>query len=245
MLLLLAGVLNPLAQKLTSGGQTMSRNMRGGLVAVLAGVLFAVAACGSSTGSGGVAGTTSSPAASAPPAASPSGGSSPSAAGSGAALNQALLQFQTVGGSSITGGAILTDLGDGTTAVTIGVVAAGVTEPMPAELAPGTCADMTAGGGASASPGASGASPAASAAASPAASAAASPAASGAASPSGEPGPVTAGPNGEYKLNDLNAGSSNTVIGTGLDALLGTPSAIVIHMSAADMSAVACADVKR
>jgi hypothetical protein len=245
MLLLLVGVLNPLAQKLTSGGQTMSRNMRGGLVAVLAGVLFAVAACGSSTGSGGVAGTTSSPAASAPPAASPSGGASASAAGSGAALNQALLQFQTVGGSSITGGAILTDLGDGTTAVTIGVVAAGVTEPMPAELAPGTCADMTAGGGASASPGASGASPAASAAASPAASAAASPAASGAASPSGDPGPVTAGPNGEYKLNDLNAGSSNTVIGTGLDALLGTPSAIVIHMSAADMSAVACADVKR
>jgi hypothetical protein len=242
MLLLLAGVLNPLAQKLTSGGQTMSRNMRGGLVAVLAGVLFAVAACGNTTGS---AAATASPPASAPPAASPSGGASPSAGGSGAALNQALLQFQTVGGSSITGGAILTDLGDGTTAVTIGVVAAGVTEPMPAELAPGTCADMTAGGGASASPGASGASPAASSAASPAASAAASPAASGAASPSGEPGPVTAGPNGEYKLNDLNAGASNTVIGTGLDALLGTPSAIVIHMSAADMSAVACADVKR
>src|SRR5215210_4346931 len=205
MLLLLVEVLNPSAQKLTSGGQTMSRNMRGGLVAILAGVLFVVAACGSSTGSGGVAGATSSPAASQPSAASPSGGASPSAGGSGAALNQALLQFQTIGGSNITGGAILTDLGDGTTAVTIGVVAAGITEPMPAELAPGSCAEM--GAGASASPGASGAaSPAASAAASPAASAAASPAASGAASPSGEPGPVTAGPNGEYKLNDLNAG---------------------------------------
>jgi hypothetical protein len=69
-------------------------------------------------------------------------------------LNQAILQFQQANNSGITGGAIVTDLGNNQSAVTIGVVAAGVTDPMPANLAPGDCATMTA-GGASASPGAS------------------------------------------------------------------------------------------
>ena len=84
-------------------------------------------------------------------------------------MNQAFLEFEPQGDSSITGGAILTDLGDNQTAVTIGVVAAGVTEPMPANIVPGTCTDVGA-------------------AASPAPSVAASAAPSGSAAASLEPG---------------------------------------------------------
>jgi hypothetical protein len=74
---------------------------------------------------------------------------------------------------------------------------------------------------------------------------AASPAASASgAAPSGN-GAVAAGPNGEYKLTDLTAGASNTVIATGLDALTSSPYAIQIHQSAADQTVVACADVTR
>jgi hypothetical protein len=48
-----------------------------------------------------------------------------------------------------------------------------------------------------------------------------------------------------FKLNDLTAGASNTVIESGLDDLLASPMAIVIHRSAADTTAVACADIAR
>jgi hypothetical protein len=149
-------------------------------------------------------------------------------------LNQAILQFQQANNSGITGGAIVTDLGNNQSAVTIGVVAAGVTDPMPANLAPGDCATMTA-GGASASPGASNA---ASAAPSVAASAAPS-----AAEPSGSPIPLN--PGDTAKLGDLSAGSSNTVVNIGLDGLLSQPYTIVIYKSATDQTVVACADVKK
>jgi hypothetical protein len=139
-----------------------------GLVAT---AILTIAACGSSTSSGGVAGATGTPAAVSAPVSAPASG--PAASPSASGLNQAILQFQQENNSGITGGAILTDLGNSQTAVTIGVVAAGITDPMPASLAPGDCATMSAGGGASASPGASGAASAALSVAAPSAAASA------------------------------------------------------------------------
>jgi hypothetical protein len=218
----------------------MSRSSRLASAGLVAAAVLAITACGSSTSSGGVAGATGTPATSAAPASAPASAAA-SAAPSGSGLNQAVLQFQQANNSGITGGAIVTDLGNNQSAVTIGVVAAGVTDPMPANLAPGDCATMTA-GGASASPGASG-SAAPSAAASVAASAAPSAAASGSAEPSGSPIPLN--PGDTAKLGDLSAGASNTVVNIGLDGLLSQPYTIVIYKSAADMTVVACADVKK
>ena len=200
----------------------MSRSIRLAFAGLVAAAVLAIAACGTSTSSGDVAGATGTPATSAAPPASasapasmePSAGASPS----GAALNQAFLQFEPQKDSNITGGAILTDLGDNQTAVTIGVVAPGVTEPMPANIVPNDCA--------SAGP----ASPAPSAAASEA------PAASGAAS---------LDPTTILKLGDLAAGSSNTVLALTLDALLEQPHAVVIYRSPTDGTIVACADIVR
>ena len=214
----------------------MSRIPRLASAGLVATAVLAVAACGSTTGSSpseGVAGATGTPEMSEAPSAEASAAAS---AGASGILNQATVQFQPVGGSSITGGAILTDLGNDQTAVTIGVVAAGITDPMPAALEPGDCATLS--GGAAASPGTSAA---ASAAASAGASAA--PAASGSAEPSG--GVIPLEPGQTAKLTDLTAGASNTVIGSGLDALLSTPYAIVIRKSATDTTVVACADVTR
>jgi len=212
----------------------MSRNLRlasAGLVAV---AILTIAACGSSTSSGGVAGATGTPAASSPPVSAPA--SAPAASPSASGLNQAILQFQQENNSGITGGAILTDLGNSQTAVTIGVVAAGITDPMPASLAPGDCATMSA-GGASASPGASGSASAAPSVAAPSA------AASGSAAPSGSPVPLN--PGDTAKLGDLAAGASNTVVNIGLDGLLSQPYAVVIYKTATDATVVACADVKK
>jgi hypothetical protein len=195
----------------------MSRINQATVAALALFAILALAACntggvGTATGTPG-----SSPAASSAGSASPPASAEPSAAASpsGSGLNQAFLQFEEQGGSGITGGAILTDLGDGTTAVTIGVVAAGITEPMPANIVAGTCD----------SPGA---------AASPAASAGASPSTAA----SLEPGSTV-------KLGDLTAGASNTVVEMSLDELTATPNAIVIYTSAADDTIVACANVER
>ena len=215
----------------------MSRNLRLASAGLVATAILTIAACGSSTSSGGVAGATGTPAASSPPVSAPV--SAPASAPASAGLNQATLQFQQENNSGITGGAILTDLGNSQTAVTIGVVAAGITDPMPASLAPGDCATMSA-GGASASPGASGS---ASAAPSVAASAAPSAAASGSAAPSGSPLPLN--PGDTAKLGDLSAGASNTVVNIGLDGLLSQPYAVVIYKTATDATVVACADVKK
>jgi len=215
----------------------MSRNLRLASAGLVAAGILAITACGSSTSSGGVAGATGTPAASSPPVSAPV--SAPASAPASAGLNQATLQFQQENNSGITGGAILTDLGNSQTAVTIGVVAAGITDPMPASLVPGDCATMSA-GGASASPGASGS---ASAAPSVAASAAPSAAASGSAAPSGSPVPLN--PGDTAKLGDLSAGASNTVVNIGLDGLLSQPYAVVIYKTATDATVVACADVKK
>ncbi len=212
----------------------MSRNLRLASAGLVATAILTIAACGSSTSSGGVAGATGTPAAVSPPVSAPV--SAPAASPSASGLNQAILQFQQENNSGITGGAILTDLGNSQTAVTIGVVAAGVTDPMPASLTPGDCATMTA-GGASASPAASGAASAAPSVAAPSA------AASGSAAPSGSPVPLN--PGDTAKLGDLTAGSSNTVVNIGLDGLLSQPYAVVIHKTATDATIVACADVKK
>jgi len=217
----------------------MSRSTRLASAGLVAAAVLAITACGSSTSSGGVAGATGTPATSSAPVSAPASAPA-SASPSGSGLNQAILQFQQANNSGITGGAIVTDLGNNQTAVTIGVVAAGVTEPMPANLAPGDCATMTSGGGASASPAASGS---ASAAPSVAASAAPSAAASGSAAPSGSPIPLN--PGDTAKLGDLSAGASNTVVNIGLDGLLSQPYTIVIYKSATDQTVVACADVKK
>ena len=121
----------------------MSRVTRAAAIALTAVSMFAVAACGGSIGSGAVAEATGTPGVSAEPSPAPiaSASTAPSASASpsGVVLNQAIINFQPKGGSSITGGAILTDLGDGELAVTIGVVAAGITEPMPAHLHGSLC----------------------------------------------------------------------------------------------------------
>src|SRR5262245_39225533 len=206
----------------------MSRSTRLASAGLVAAAVLAIAACGSSTSSGGVAGATGTPSTSAAPPASASAPASmepsASAAASGGLLNQAFLQFEPQNDSGITGGAILTDLGDNQTAVTIGVVAAGVTDPMPANIVPSDCA--------SAEPGE---------AASPAPSAAASAAASEA--PSGSATPLD--PTTILKRGDLAAGSSNTVLALTLDALLDQPHAVVIYRSSADGTIVACADITR
>jgi len=212
----------------------MSRNLRLASAGLVATAILTIAACGSSTSSGGVAGATGTPAASSPPVSAPV--SAPASAPASAGLNQATLQFQQENNSGITGGAILTDLGNSQTAVTIGVVAAGITDPMPASLVPGDCATMSA-GGASASPGASGSASAAPSVAAPSAAASAS------AAPSGSPVPLN--PGDTAKLGDLTAGASNTVVNIGLDGLLSQPYAVVIYKTATDATVVACADVKK
>ena len=202
----------------------MSRFARVAAATLLPALIGVLAACGG--GVGGATGTPgSSPSATAPASVEPSAPASaePSAsAAASSALNQLFPAFEAQGGSSITGGAILTDLGDGTTAVTIGVVAAGITEPMPASIVPSTCA----------SPGASGA-PGASASAEPPASA--DPSASAAA-------PLD--PLAPIPLPVLAAGASNTVINLALSDLTATPHSITILMSAADSTVVACADIE-
>ena len=205
----------------------MSRSTRLASAGLVAAAVLAIAACGSSSSSGGVAGATGSPATSAAPPASASAPASPetSAAPSGAALNQAFLQFEPQNDSNITGGAILTDLGENQTAVTIGVVAAGVTEPMPANIVPSDCASAEPGEAASPAPSAAASAPAESA---PAESAAAS-----------------LDPTTILKLGDLAAGSSNTVLALTLDSLTESPHAVVIYRSPADGTIVACADITR
>ena len=202
----------------------MSRSTRLASAGLVAAAVLAIAACGSSSSSGGVAGATGTPATSAAPPASASAPASMEASASptasGSALNQAFLQFEAQNDSNITGGAILTDLGDNQTAVTIGVVAAGVTDPMPANVVPSDCA--------SAEPG----TPAPSAAASEA------PAASASAAASLDPTTI-------LKLGDLAAGSSNTVLALTLDSLTETPHAVVIYRSPTDGTIVACADITR
>jgi hypothetical protein len=113
-----------------------------GARSVLLLVVLSLAACSS----GGVAGATGTPGPS--PSAgqsiepSPSAAPSQSPAASAVTLHQASVIFKEVGNSKITGGASLTDLGS-ETAVSIGVVAAGIAEPMSADIHTGTCANAS------------------------------------------------------------------------------------------------------
>lgn len=230
---------------------------RGAPVLAAAATALAFVACNSGAAGSGAPSTGTVTASTAPSAAA-----SPSAS---AAASRLATSFQSTNGSNVFGGAVLSDLPDGTTAVTIGLVAIGFTDPMPAVLEEGSCTDLAA-AGASGSPGASagasggaGASAGASAAtgtvgsASPAASSA--PAASGVASASGGttasgapsasagsgiPAAVSGPP---FQLAPVNAGSSNTAVMTTTSALLATPYAIVVSKSAADPTVVACSDV--
>lgn len=132
----------------------MPRIARAAAAALAVFATVALAACNSGS-VGGATGTPSasfaaSPSAPASVVPSASAGASPSGP-TASGLDQAFLQFEEQGSSGITGGAILTDLGDGTTAVTIGVVAAGVTDPMPANIVPGTCDNMAPAGSPAAS----------------------------------------------------------------------------------------------
>lgn len=122
----------------------MSNLLRAGLTGLAIPAIFMLAAC-----QGATTGSTASPSASvaatpSPAASEPAASAEPSAepSASGVAMNQAILQFEEQSDSGITGGAILTDLGDGEVAVTIGVVAIGFADPMPAHIHEGTCADL-------------------------------------------------------------------------------------------------------
>src|SRR3954471_2370604 len=111
-------------------------------IRTLAGLTVASALAIAACNNGGVAGAAGSP-----------GGSTATEASSSPAASAATMiniRFQDIGGSGMTGGGILNDLGTGETALTLGVVAPGQTEPMPALLFVGSCASPP-----QASPGAS------------------------------------------------------------------------------------------
>ena len=219
----------------------------GGLAIAGLSLTLALAACGGSASSGGVAGATGTPLASTGAGASTEASASASAGASGA-LNQGFLTFTEQNASKVFGGGTITDLGDGSSAVTLGVVAVGYTDPLPARLVTGSCADAAAAPAPSFSiePSESaGASAAASAAASaPAPSTAPSLAASAGASGPAEsvaPSPATL----PIDLTPVSAGGSNTVVQIDLASLLSSPSSVLIYKSAADPQLVACADVSQ
>ena len=123
----------------------MPRITRTALAALLLPLGLLLAACntGGAATSSPVTSASPPPSATAPASAEPSesAAASPSASPSGIALNQAVLQFEAQNDSGITGGAILTELDGGETAVTIGVVAVGVAAPMPTHIPGGTSDD--------------------------------------------------------------------------------------------------------
>jgi hypothetical protein len=157
---------------------------------------------------------------------------------------QVALSFQEASASKIFGGGSISDLGDGSSVVTIGIVAVSFTDPLPAELAAGSCTDLIAAPvpSVSALPSAA-ASEAASAAPSVAApsSGASAGASTAPASPSESVAPTPA--TLPVKLADVTGGASSTVVQMTLANLLGSPAAVAIHKSAADLTIVACADV--
>ncbi|HEU4921078.1 MAG TPA: hypothetical protein VFT20_15175 [Candidatus Limnocylindrales bacterium] len=124
----------------------MPRITRTALAALLLPLGLLLAACntGGAATSSPVTSASPPPSATAPASAEPSesAAASPSASPSGITLNQAVLQFEAQNDSGITGGAILTELDGGETAVTIGVVAVGFADPMPTHIHEGTCDDL-------------------------------------------------------------------------------------------------------
>jgi hypothetical protein len=207
------------------------------IVAGFGAIALALAACQG----GNVEGQTGAPSVPAVPSdlesmAPPSGLESlvPSPSG-----NQLFPVFQAQGGSNLTGGAIITDV-DGESSVVIGVVAPGAAEMLPAAIIEGDCASQTGQGPvpppelfpSPAASGEAGASPAAEspAAASPEASAGASPGAGQVSFP--------------LWLTPVAVGSSNSVIGVGVEDLVSSPHAIIIETSPEDPTLMACADLQ-
>jgi hypothetical protein len=226
------------------GARVAGADRRTGVLATAGlGLTLAIAACGGTSSSGGVAGATGTPLASAETSAAASASAEASTgASSSNGLNQGFLVFQAQGGSGISGGGVITDLGDGSVAVTLGVVAVGFEDPLPARLVSGACTDAASAPPPSFAPPSAepsgGAGAGASAAASTAPSAVASAEASGStgsAAPSAQALPID--------LRPVEAGGSNTVVQVQLTDLLGTPSSVLLYKSAADPTLVACADI--
>ncbi|HET7472961.1 MAG TPA: hypothetical protein VFJ71_07540 [Candidatus Limnocylindrales bacterium] len=221
------------------GAREAAADRRTGLAAI-AGLTMtlAVAACGGTSSSGNVAGASGTPLASVGTGASASAEASASAGGSG--LAQGFLTFQELNASKVFGGGTITDLGDGTVAVTLGVVAVGYADPLPARLVSGSCADAASAPAPSyAPPPPSPSAEASGAGASAPASVAPSVAASPSAAESGSPAPATL----PVELTPVALGGSNTVVQIDLQTLLSSPSSVLIYKSQADPQLVACSDV--
>ena len=214
-----------------------STHLIGRIATIGAITAFAFAACSSSSG-------TAAPGASGTSAASTPGSSvaSPAPSPSASGPTRIVVQVVAENNSKVTGGAVLSDLGDGSTAVTVGVVAIGFTDPMPAQIVPGNCAAMAGLTPSAAPSGAASMGPTMGPSMAPSSVPSVVASASGGAS--GSPGPsASVDPNGPFPLKDVTGGSSNTVVPTTLSNLLAKPFAIVIHKSAADPTVVACADI--
>jgi hypothetical protein len=152
--------------------------------------------------------------------------------------------FKPAGGSTVSGGAVLSDLGGGQTAVTVGVVAIGFADPMPGIVFEGDCTSpptLTAQSPPPSESAAASAEASAAASAEASASAGASAAASASAEPSVE-ATITL-PAGQFALRDLSAGTSATTIQVPLADLLSTPHAIALYKSAVETTVVACGDI--
>ena len=226
------------------GARVAAADRRTGIFATVGlGLALTIAACGGSGSSGGVAGATATPLATTET--SPSAEASASASSSG--LVQGFLIFQEQNASKISGGGTITDLGDGSVAVTLGVVAVGFTDPMPTRLVSGSCADAASAPPPSFAPPSAEPSGAASAGASTAPSVAAPSIAASAeasAEASGATGSVAPSPATlPIDLKPAEGGGSNTIVQIGLSDLLSSPSSVLVYKSAADPTLVACGDI--
>jgi hypothetical protein len=215
----------------------------GSLAALGAAAIVILAACGSTSSSSGVAGATGTPLTSAS-----TGASTEASASASGGLSQGFMTFQEENASKVFGGGTVTDLGDGSSAVTLGIVAVGFEDALPARLVAGACTEAASApppsfelpsaepsGGASA---AASAAPSAAPSVAPSASAGGS---AGASLPaeSTAPSPATL----PIDLTPVSGGGSNTVVQIALADLLASPSSVLVYKSAADPTLVACADV--
>jgi hypothetical protein len=196
------------------------------LFTILGAIVFALAACSSGATSSGTpvtATATGTPATT--PAASPAPPASTAPTGP---TGPTQIAFPRQNASPVFGGGLLNDLGNGSTAIALGIVAVGYTDPLTAEIVSGACSAISVGPGASMSPDVSAAPSAAAASSEPSA-----PAASAAPTPATLP----------IWLTPVSGGASRSIVQMSLADLLGSPTSIVVHHSAADPSPVACADI--
>jgi hypothetical protein len=214
------------------------------ITALGAGAVLMLVACGTATSSGGVVVPTGSA------VVLPSELASIEASASAlAGANKAFLTFQAMNSSNVSGGGTIIDLGDGSSAVTLGIIAPGFEDPLPARLVSGACADAASApspsfevpseapsGGASAAPSAAAsAAPSAAASVAPSAAASTAPSAAESTAPSAQTLPV--------ELKDVTGGLSNTVVQVAESSLVSSPSSVLLYKSAKEPTLVACADV--